>query len=99
MSGSELFAKQSTSCNTPPEPARNCDRQENAVVQADAGVESAGPNDPRAPRMGAIALLSHNIIIGSIFGTAGVLLIPLQDRFHVSRGPAAIGVPMVIVGS
>jgi MFS family permease len=49
--------------------------------------------------MGAVAWLSHNIIIGSIFGTAGVLLIPLQERFHVSRGLAAIGVPMVLVSS
>jgi cyanate permease len=49
--------------------------------------------------MGAIAWLSFNVIIGSIFGTAGVLLIPLQDRFHVSRGLASIGVPMVVVGS
>ena len=69
------------------------------MLQTDASVESAGPNDPRAPRMGAIAWLSHNIIIGSIFGTAGVLLIPLQDRLHVSRGLASIGVPMVMVGS
>ena len=49
--------------------------------------------------MGAIAWLSHNVIIGSIFGSAGVLLIPLQERLHVSRGLAAVGVPMVIVGS
>lgn len=69
------------------------------MLQADAGSESAPPNDPRAVRMGAIAWLSHNMIIGSIFGSAGVLLIPLQDRLHVSRGLAAIGVPMVIVGS
>jgi cyanate permease len=69
------------------------------VLKADSGSESAPPNDSRAVRMAAIAWLSHNIIIGSIFGTAGVLLIPLQDRFHVSRGWAAIGVPMVIVGS
>jgi cyanate permease len=49
--------------------------------------------------MGAIAWLSHNVIIGSIFGTAGVILIPLQDRLHVTRGLASIGVPMVMVGS
>jgi cyanate permease len=60
---------------------------------------SALPNDPRAPWMGGIAWLSHNVVIGSIFGTAGVLLIPLQDRLQVSRGLASIGVPMVIVGS
>jgi cyanate permease len=69
------------------------------MMQAGTGSESAPPNDPRAVRMGGIAWLSHNVIIGSIMGTAGVLLIPLQDRLHVSRGLASIGVPMVIVGS
>jgi cyanate permease len=69
------------------------------VLQAETVSASAPPNDPRAVRMGAIAWLSHNIIIGSIFGTAGVLLIPLQERLGVSRGLASIGVPMVIVGS
>lgn len=68
-------------------------------MQADTEIEAAGPNDPRAPRMGAIAWLSHNAIIGSIFGTAGVLLIPMQERLHVSRGLVSIGVPMVMVGS
>jgi len=69
------------------------------MMQADTGSESAPPNDPRAVRMGTIAWLSHNVIIGSIMGTAGVLLIPLEERLHVSRGLASIGVPMVIVGS
>jgi cyanate permease len=69
------------------------------VLQADTGSESAPPNDPRAVRMGAIAWLSHNVVIGSIFGTAGVLLIPLQDRLQVSRALASIGVPMVMIGS
>jgi cyanate permease len=73
--------------------------QENTVLQANTDRESAPPNDPRAVRMGAIAWLSHNVIIGSIFGSAGVLLIPLQDRLHVSRGLASVGVPMVIVAS
>jgi cyanate permease len=69
------------------------------LLQADTGSESAPPNDPRAVRMGAIAWLCHNIIIGSIFGSAGVLLIPLQERLGVTRSLASIGVPMVIVGS
>ncbi len=69
------------------------------MLQADTDRESAPPNDPRAVRMGAIAWLSHNVIIGSIFGSAGVLLIPLQDRLHISRGLASVGVPMVIVTS
>jgi cyanate permease len=69
------------------------------LLQADTGSETAPPNDPRAVRMGAIAWLAHNIIVGSIFGSAGVLLIPLQERLQISRGLASIGVPMVIVGS
>jgi cyanate permease len=67
--------------------------------QDDAGGDTLPPNDPRAPVMGGVAWLSHNVIIGSIFGTAGVLLIPLEERLGVSRGLAAIGVPMVMVGS
>ena len=70
-----------------------------AVLKTDVDGESAPPNDPRAIGMAGLAWLSHNVIIGSIFGTAGVLLIPLQDRLGVSRGAASIGVPMVIVGS
>jgi cyanate permease len=78
---------------------RACFLKGDVTLQANTVDESAGPNDPRAPRMGAIAWLSHNVIIGSIFGSAGVLLIPLQDRLHVSRGLVSIGVPMVMVGS
>jgi cyanate permease len=73
--------------------------EENTVLQADTDRESAPPNDPRAIRMAVLAWLSHNVIIGSIFGSAGVLLIPLEDRLHVSRGLASVGIPMVIVGS
>ena len=65
----------------------------------DTDIGSTAPNDPRALRMGVIAWLSHNVPIGSIFGTAGVLLIPLQQRLQVSRGLASIEIPMVIVGS
>lgn len=57
------------------------------------------PNHPLAVRMGVIAFLSHNVIIGSIFGTSGVLLKPLQERFQVSTELSAAGVPLVILGS
>jgi cyanate permease len=94
------LAKQTTSCNTAAKLARDAtDAMGDKTVQQNSGIKSAVSNDPRAPRMGAIAWLSHNVIIGSVFGTAGVLLIPLQDRLHVSRGLASIGVPMVMVGS
>jgi len=49
--------------------------------------------------MGVIAALSHNILIGSIFGTAGVLLKPMQERMQVTPEMSSAGVPMVIVGS
>jgi MFS family permease len=57
------------------------------------------PNHPLALRMGVIAWLSHNVIIGSVFGTPGVLLGPMQQRMQVSTELASIGVPLVMVGS
>jgi MFS family permease len=49
--------------------------------------------------MGLIAWLSHNVIIGSVFGTPGVLLRPMQERMQVSPELASTGVPLVILGS
>jgi MFS family permease len=49
--------------------------------------------------MGLIAWLSHNVIIGSVFGTPGVLLKPMQERMQVSTELASAGVPLVILGS
>ncbi len=57
------------------------------------------PNHPLAVRMGGIAWLSHNVLIGSIFGTAGILLKPMQERLQVTPELASAGVPMVILGS
>jgi predicted MFS family arabinose efflux permease len=57
------------------------------------------PNHPLAIRMGLIAWLSHNVIIGSVFGTPGVLLRPMQERMGVSTELASTGVPLVILGS
>ncbi len=64
-----------------------------------AAVDGNAINDPRATRMGAIAWLSQNVIIGNVFGTAGVMLIPLQARLHVSRGAVSAGIPIVMVAS
>lgn len=57
------------------------------------------PNHPLAMRMGFIAWLSHNVIIGSVFGTPAILLKPMQERMQVSAELASAGVPMVILGS
>lgn len=56
-------------------------------------------NHPLALRMGIVAALSHNIIIGTIFGTAGVLLKPMQERMQVTPEMSSAGVPLVILGS
>jgi MFS family permease len=49
--------------------------------------------------MGLIAWLSHNVIIGSVFGTPAVLLRPMQERMNVSAELASAGVPLVMIGS
>ncbi len=56
-------------------------------------------NHPLAERMGVIAALSHNIIIGSIFGTFSVMLDSVQQRLGVSPAEASVGVPLVVIGS
>lgn len=65
----------------------------------DSATAPDAPNHPLSLRMGLIAWLSHNIIIGSIFGTAGILLKPMQERMQVSAELASAGVPLVILGS
>jgi cyanate permease len=65
----------------------------------DGAAASDLPNHPLAVRMGVIAALSFNILIGSIFGTAGVLLRPMQERLHVTAEMSSAGVPLVMVGS
>lgn len=68
-------------------------------MQTGSAAAPDAPNHPLAMRMGLIAWLSHNIIIGSIFGTPGILLRPMQDRLQVSPEVASAGVPLVILGS
>lgn len=69
------------------------------MIEADAAGVQDAPNHPLALRMGVIAALSHNILIGSIFGTAGVLLKPMQERMQVTAEMSSAGVPLVILGS
>jgi len=68
-------------------------------MEAGSAAAPDAPNHPLAVRMGLIAWLSHNVIIGSIFGTHGVLLRPMQERMQVSTELASAGVPLVILGS
>jgi MFS family permease len=69
------------------------------VIAASSETAQDAPNHPLAVRMGLIAWLSHNVIIGSVFGTPGILLRPMQERMQVSPELASAGVPLVILGS
>jgi cyanate permease len=69
------------------------------VIATQSATAMAAPNHPLARRMGIIAWLSHNVIIGSIFGTPAVLLQPMQERMGVSPELASAGIPLVILGS
>jgi MFS family permease len=69
------------------------------VIAAETGTAAESRNHPLARRMGVIAWLSHNVIIGSVFGTPAVLLQPMQERMGVSPELASAGVPLVILGS
>ena len=68
-----------------------------ALATTNAG--SAQPNHPLAVRMGVIAGVSHNVLIGTIMGSFSLLLGPTQQRLGISEGQAAAGIPLVLVGS
>jgi MFS family permease len=69
------------------------------VIQPNAGAPAEAPNHPRAVQMGVIAGFSHNIIIGSIFGSFGVLVNSVQHRLNATPEMSAVAIPLVIVGS
>ncbi len=69
------------------------------MIQSGTSATEAAPNHPLALRMGVIAFLAHNVIVGSIFGTTGVLLKPMTQHLGISPEQASAGAPMVIVGS
>lgn len=57
------------------------------------------PNHPLAVHMGVIAGFSHNLVIGTIMGSFGILLASVEQRLGVSGEAAAAGIPLVLVGS
>lgn len=68
-------------------------------MQTQSAAPSDATNHPLAVRMGAVAWLSHNVLIGTIFGTPAILLKPMAERMQVSAEVASAGVPLVMVGS
>ncbi len=68
------------------------------AIAAVAG-DSSQPNDPRAVRMAFIAFLIFNVIVGSIFGSPGVLLKPMAERLGATIEMISAGSLAVIVSS
>ncbi|MCT2398871.1 MFS transporter [Novosphingobium mangrovi (ex Huang et al. 2023)] len=69
------------------------------MAHSPAVPEGDAPNHPLAVRMGVIAGVSHNIVIGTIMGSFGLMLASIEQRLGVSGEEAAIGIPLVLVGS
>ena len=56
-------------------------------------------NHPLAVRMGVIAGVSHNVVIGTVMGSFGLMLASVEQRLGISGEQAAVGIPLVLVGS
>lgn len=50
-------------------------------------------------RTGVLAFMSHNIVTGTVFSTFSVMLASVTARRGVSIEQAAIGIPLVVIGS
>lgn len=61
--------------------------------------DQPAPNHPLAVRMGVIAGVSHNMVIGTVMGSFGLMLASVEQRLGVSAEQAAAGIPLVLVGS
>lgn len=64
-----------------------------------SGSENLPPNHPLAVRMGVIAGVSHNMVIGTIMGSFGLMLASVEQRLNVSGEAAAAGIPLLLVGA
>lgn len=69
------------------------------VIQTAAVAPESAPNHPLAVRMGVIAGVSHNVVIGTIMGHFGVMLVSAEQRLNITAGQAALGIPLVLIGS
>ena len=65
---------------------------------ADSAVTDA-PNHPLAVRMGVIAGVSHNVVIGTVMGSFSVLIASVEGRLNVKAEQAAAGIFVMLLGS
>jgi MFS family permease len=70
-----------------------------AVIQADSQIEAETANHPRAIGMGLIAGISHNLVIGCLFGSFTVMLASAESRLHVSAAQSSAGGLLILFGS
>lgn len=68
------------------------------ALSTDATVSDV-PNHPLAKRMGLIAGVSHNVVIGTVMGSFSVLLASVQTRLDVKLEQASAGILLLLVGS
>ncbi len=69
------------------------------MIQAEAAAPEGAPNHPLAVRMGVIAGVSHNVVIGTVMGHFGVMLASVQQRMGINAEQASLGIPLVLIGS
>jgi MFS family permease len=56
----------------------------------------AAANDPRAWRMASFGFVTHNVMVGTVFGSYGVLLTAVEAKMHVTRDVSSLGIPLVM---
>ena len=59
--------------------------------------EMGGANDPRAWRMAGFAFLTHNLMVGSVFGSYGVLIAAVEAKLQLNRDVSSLGIPLVML--
>lgn len=73
--------------------------QESKSVNQSAEQAPVASRHPGAIRMGIIAFFSHNMAAGTIFSTFSVMLASVVARRGVTTEQAAVGIPLVVIGS
>jgi MFS family permease len=59
--------------------------------------ETATANHPAAWRMAGFAFLMHNLMIGCVFGSYGLLIPAIEAKLHLSRDVSSLGIPLVMI--
>ncbi|TAK99483.1 MAG: MFS transporter [Rhodospirillaceae bacterium] len=56
-----------------------------------------GTNHALAPRMAAIAFVSYNMALASLYGTYGLLIGPIEAKLGVTRDLSSLGIPLAML--